>query len=116
MIELWPAEGDYETVLWMELWVGALRDPHLHTTRERLDRRWRATLADVVREGQAQGEFGPADPDEFALLLGAVMDGFAIQVALGDPDVPPGHVRRECVALAEARLGCELGGSVRETA
>ena len=108
VIELWPAEGDYETVLWMELWVGALRDPHLHATRERLDRRWRATLADVVREGQAQGVFGPADPDEFALLLGAVMDGFAIQVALRDPDVAPGLVRRECVALAEARLGCEL--------
>jgi AcrR family transcriptional regulator len=116
VIELWPAEGDYETVLWMELWVSALRDPHLRDTRERLDRRWRAALAEVVREGQARGEFGPADPDEFALLLGALMDGFAIQLALRDPDVPAGLVRRECVALAEARLGCELRGSVRETA
>src|SRR4029453_18278857 len=24
LIELWPAEGDRETVLWMELWVRAL--------------------------------------------------------------------------------------------
>jgi AcrR family transcriptional regulator len=115
VIELWPAEGDHETLLWIELWVGALRDPQLAAMRERLDRRWRAALAEVVREGQAQGEFGPADPDRFALLLGAVMDGFAIQVALRDPGVPPGHVRRECVALAEERLGCELGGDVHAT-
>ena len=94
VIELWPAEGDYETVLWMELWVRALRDPRLEATRVRLDRRWRAVLADVVRAGQAQGEFGPVDPGEFALLLSAVMDGFAIQVALRDPDVPVGLVRR----------------------
>jgi AcrR family transcriptional regulator len=115
VIDLWPAEGDYETVLWMELWVGALRDPQLRATRERLDGRWRAAIAEVVREGQALGEFGPADPDEFALLLGAVMDGFAVQVALRDPGVPDGFVRRECVALAEARLGCELGGSIGAT-
>ena len=116
VIELWPAEGDYETVLWMELWVRALRDPRLEATRVRLDRRWRAVLADVVRAGQAQGEFGPVDPGEFALLLSAVMDGFAIQVALRDPDVPVGLVRAQCVALAEAQLGCDLQWRGRERA
>ena len=39
MVELWPADGDGETVLWMELWVRALRDPRLAATREELDRR-----------------------------------------------------------------------------
>jgi AcrR family transcriptional regulator len=108
VIELWPAEGDYETVLWMELWVRALRDRQLDATRRRLDRRWREVLADVVREGQATGEFGSVDPAGFALLLSAVMDGFAIQLALRDPDVPAGLVRAQCLALAEAQLGCEL--------
>ena len=59
IIELWPADGDYETVLWMELWLHALRDPGSRETRERLDRRWRETIAGVVREGQASGEFEP---------------------------------------------------------
>ena len=104
LVELWPAEGDGETVLWMELWVRALRDPRLAQTRERLDRRWREALADIVREGQATGEFGPADADDVALLLGALMDGFAIQLALGDPAVTADTVRRHCLALAEARL------------
>jgi AcrR family transcriptional regulator len=104
LIELWPAEGDGETVLWMELWVRALRDPELAKTRERLDRRWREAIADIVRDGQASGEFGPADADDVALLLGAVMDGFAIQLALGDPAVTADTVRRHCLALAETRL------------
>jgi len=104
MVELWPAEGDGETVLWMELWVRALRDPRLAATREGLDRRWRDAIADIIREGQATGEFGPADADDVALLLGAVMDGFAIQLALGDPAVTAGTVKRHCLDLAKARL------------
>jgi AcrR family transcriptional regulator len=104
MVELWPADGDGETVLWMELWVRALRDPRLAATRERLDRRWRNALADIVREGQANGEFGAADADDVALLLGAVMDGFAIQLALGDPAVTADTVKRHCLDLAETRL------------
>jgi AcrR family transcriptional regulator len=104
LIELWPAEGDGEAVLWIELWVRALRDPRLAEIRERLDRRWRETLADVVREGQATGEFADADADDVALLLGALMDGFAIQLALGDPAVTAETVQRHCLGLAEARL------------
>lgn len=100
LIELWPAEGDGETVLWMELWVRSLRDPKLAATRERLDRRWRDAIADVVREGQASGEFRSGDADDLALLLGAVMDGFAIQLALGDPVVTTEVVRRHCLDLA----------------
>ena len=104
LVELWPAEGDEETVLWMELWVRALRDPQVAKTRERLDRRWREALADVIREGQASGEFGGDDADDLALVLGAVMDGFAIQLALGDSAVSSEVVRRHCLALAEAHL------------
>ena len=100
LVELWPAEGDGETVLWMELWVRALRDPKLAKTRERLDRRWRDAIADVIRDGQATGEFGGDDADDLALRLGAVMDGFAIQLALGDPAVTTEVVRRHCLDLA----------------
>jgi AcrR family transcriptional regulator len=100
LIELWPSADDGETVLWMELWVRSLRDPKLAETRERLDRRWREALADVIREGQASGEFGGDDADELALLLGALMDGYAIQLALGDPAVTTEVVRRHCLRLA----------------
>ena len=107
IVEQWPAEGDGEAVLWMELWVRALRDPAVNAARERLDARWRAVIADVVREGQAAGEFLPVDPEGFAMALGALMDGFAIQLALHDPAVTPGRVREHCMALVEERLGRE---------
>src|SRR5215213_6583504 len=49
-------------------------------------------IANVVREGQAAGEFRAVDPEGFALTLGALMDGFAIQLALHDPAVTPDTV------------------------
>jgi AcrR family transcriptional regulator len=107
IVEQWPAEGDGEAVLWMELWVRALRDPAVNAARQRLDARWRAVIADVVREGQAAGEFLPVDPDGFAMALGALMDGFAIQLALHDPAVTPARVREHCMALVHERLGLE---------
>ncbi len=91
----------------MELWVRALRDPAVNAARARLDARWRTAIADVVRDGQAAGEFGSVDPEEFALTLGALMDGFAIQLALRDPGVTPEQVRGHCMALVEERLGLE---------
>ena len=107
IVDLWPAEGDGEAVLWMELWVRALRDPAVNAARAALDARWREAIAEVVRDGQAAGEFSAVDPEEFALTLGALMDGFAIQLALRDPGVTPEQVRGHCLALVEERLGLE---------
>jgi AcrR family transcriptional regulator len=105
LIALWPVEDDRETVLWMELWVRALRDPRLAAIRERLDRRWRGTIADVIRDGQASGEFETAaDAEDVALLIGALMDGFAILLALDDPAVTADAVRRHCLAFAGSHL------------
>ena len=75
-------EGDYDAALWMELWAKALRDPELAVTRAELDGRWRQTIAEVVRYGQERGEFGPADPEDFAVLLASLLDGLAVQIAL----------------------------------
>ena len=101
-------EGDYDAALWMELWARALRDPELAATRAELDGRWRRTIAAVIRYGQERGEFGPADPEEFAVLLAALLDGLAVQIALRDMEVTPDRVRELAVKLAERELGCEL--------
>ena len=60
-----------------------------------------------LRDALKSGEFRPVDPEGFALTLGALMDGFAIQLALRDPAVTPGKVREHCMALVEERLGRE---------
>lgn len=100
-------DGDYDAVLWMELWARALRDEELAETRAELDGRWRRTIADVVRYGQERGEFGPADADEFALLLGALLDGLSVQVALGDSQVTTERVRQIGLSVAERELECD---------
>ena len=101
-------EGDYDASLWMELWARALRDPELAATRAELDDRWRLAIADVVRYGRERGEFGPADPEEFAVLLASLLDGLSVQIALRDTEVTPERVRELALKLAERELGCEL--------
>jgi AcrR family transcriptional regulator len=103
------ATGDTRSdwVLWFELWSRALRDPEVARKREALDRRWRDTIADVVREGQRLGEFADVDPETFALRLASLLDGLAIQVVLGDPACPPQTVRRVALEAAGRELGFE---------
>jgi AcrR family transcriptional regulator len=100
------SEGDYDATLWMEVWARALRDPQLAATRAELDGRWRDTIAGVVRYGQERGEFGPAEPDSFAVMLAALLDGLAVQIALEDEDVTAERARELSLALAERELRC----------
>jgi AcrR family transcriptional regulator len=106
-----PGEGgiDSDWTLWLELWSRALRDPEVAGKREALDRRWRTTIADIVREGQRAGEFADVDVEGFALRLASLIDGLAVQVVLGDRDVGPEWVRRACLEFASRELGVDLG-------
>jgi AcrR family transcriptional regulator len=106
-----PADATGDTrsdwVLWFELWSRALRDPEVARKREALDRRWRDTIAGVVRAGQRSGEFADVDSERFALWLAALLDGLAIQVVLGDPASPPEAVRVIALEVAGSELGFE---------
>jgi len=92
-------------VLWLELWSQAVRHPGASKDREELDSRWRERIAGIVRKGQASGEFGPADPEDFAMMLCAVLDGLAVQIALGDSLVTPERAYDLAMDLCRERLG-----------
>jgi AcrR family transcriptional regulator len=108
LIESASGTGDYDAALWIELWAKALRDEELARIREQLDVRWRGSIAAIVREGQEGGEFGPTDPDQLAFLLASLLDGFAVQIALGDSTGTPERARELCLRLASDQLGCDL--------
>ena len=98
-----------EWALWIEVWVRALRDPDTAKDREVLDQRWRAQIAEIVRGGQASGEFSSTeDPDELSLRIAALIDGLAIQVALNDSLVTTERMHRTTMEVAAQTLGFEL--------
>ena len=77
-----------------------------------MDQRWRGAIAGIVRDGQASGEFGPADIEDFAVTWGALLDGLSIQVALEDPavDSDPGGGDRDADGGRAARLRLDPAG------
>jgi AcrR family transcriptional regulator len=104
--------NDY--TLWMEIWVRARRDPTVRRSYFRLDRRQRRLIADIVRDGQKDGEFDlDTDPDDFALVLSGLLDGLGVQVTLGQPDVTAERMVDRCLRLASSELGCELRSANR---
>ena len=91
-------------LLWMDLWVYARWHPETAAVQRRFHRRWRQTIADVIRYGQSTGEFKQFDADEAAQRLAALTDGLAVHMVLGDPD----HTRERYVAMSLAAVALEL--------
>jgi AcrR family transcriptional regulator len=103
------AEGDDELPdswkLWLDLWAQSVHHPEVARVREEFDSHWRETIADIVRGGQASGEFIELDATEFAITLSALLDGLAIQIALYDPVVDPQRAFRATMRFASQTLG-----------
>jgi AcrR family transcriptional regulator len=108
-------ETDGYWALWVELWSRALRNGEAARKREALDRRWRNTIAEVVREGQRSGEFGPSDPERFATYLSALMDGLALQMLLKDSAVDGEMMNEMCLGAAARELGLNPTALKRES-
>ena len=92
--------GDPQWLLWLEVWANAPHDPDLLRDQEHHETRFRVLLEQVIREGQALGEFDRSlDPVRTAYRLSALIDGLAVQVAIGAPAMEPRTMRR--IALEE---------------
>ena len=99
------AEPGTSWLLWLDLWSQAVRHPEVAGVRQKFDERWRDTICSLVVEGQEAGEFGPVDPVDFAVLLSALLDGLAVQIALGDPVVTPARAFELSMRFAAGQLG-----------
>jgi AcrR family transcriptional regulator len=101
----------YDWALWMELCVLALRDPAAAAERDRMDRRWRAMLRTVIREGQEAGEFSAGDADETMFVLAALLDGMAPLLAMKARGVTRQRVERTWLTEAARLLGPRFDSS-----
>jgi AcrR family transcriptional regulator len=101
----------YDWALWMELCVLALRDPSAAAERDRMDRRWRAMLRKVIRDGQERGEFIERDADETMFVLAALLDGMAPLLAMKAKGVTLAQVERTWLGEASRLLGPGFDGA-----
>lgn len=100
------AEDDFdEWVLWLDLWARAAHKADVARDRLAMDRRWRTTIGEIVRQGQAAGEFAPVDVETFALRLAALIDGLAVLVVLKDPEVSRERMFDLCMDTCARELG-----------
>ncbi|HEY6567602.1 MAG TPA: TetR/AcrR family transcriptional regulator [Actinomycetota bacterium] len=98
-----------EWALWIEIWVRALRDQKLAQEREQLDRRWRQSIADIIRHGRSTGEFPEGeDADQLGLELGAMIDGLAVQTLMNDTAFSPQRMFEVCMDVSGRLIGFQL--------
>jgi hypothetical protein len=93
-------------VLWVELWLRAVREPGLRPVAARLYERYRRWMEALIRAGIESGEFrSDVDVGAVADLAMALLDGVGVRALIDDPamDVDAAHT-----VVAE-RLAPQLG-------
>jgi AcrR family transcriptional regulator len=92
-------------VLWVELWLRAVRHPELRPIAEELYRRMRDWFVAAIDAGVEAGEFTRCDAEEVADRALALIDGFGIRALLNDTAIPLDRARRAIGAVLARDLG-----------
>jgi AcrR family transcriptional regulator len=101
-------------VLWVELWLRAVRHSELRPVAEELYGRLRLWFAQEISAGIADGEFAAdVDVDEIADRTLALIDGFGVRALIGDAQVPLDRARRVIESSLERDLG--IPGAAKTT-
>ncbi len=101
-------------LLWLDFWAQAARHAEVASVRQKSDERWRETIQSLVLAGLDAGEFRAVNSLDFADSLSAMLDGFAIQIALDDPAVDAGRAFTLSMCFAAQQLGFEWTRSERD--
>jgi hypothetical protein len=100
----YPGILERDWILWVELWLRAVRHPEMRPTAARLYERMRDWFAEAIATGIERGELrAGADPDHVADRILALADGYGVRVLFGDLDVARG--RREIWTAIAPELG-----------
>ena len=94
-------------LLWLDFWAQAARNPEVASVRQKSDERWREMITSLVLAGQEAGEFANVDAADFSVCLSALLDGFAVQIALADRVVDPVSAFELSMHFVANQLGFE---------
>jgi AcrR family transcriptional regulator len=100
----YPGHLQKDWILYVELWLRAVRHPEMRPTGVRLYGRMREWVAEGIAAGIGDGSFkAGADPVRVADRLIALADGYGVRVLIGDLEIE--QARREVWAGLAGELG-----------
>jgi AcrR family transcriptional regulator len=103
-----PGSQEREWVLWVELWLRAVREPALRPVAARLYGRYRDWVASLIRAGVETGEFRTgSDPEALADVAMALLDGAGVRALISDPAMDVDAARTLVAERLAAGLGLE---------
>jgi AcrR family transcriptional regulator len=102
----YPGREEAEWVLWVELWVRAIRETDLRPVAARMYDRYHRWMTGLIAAGIGAGEFDAGvDAEATADLAVALLDGAGVRAMLGDPGMDVEDARR----LVARQLADALG-------
>jgi AcrR family transcriptional regulator len=105
-----PGEPEREWVLWVELWLRAVREPVLQPVAAELYRRYRRWIGSLIAAGVAAGEFRAGiDVEQTADVAMALLDGTGVRALIADPAMDVEAARELVVVTLAPMLGVEPG-------
>jgi AcrR family transcriptional regulator len=99
----YPGVLERDWILWIELWLRAVRHPELRPTAARLYARLREWLAHAIAAGVEAGQFQDVEPERVADRVIALADGYGVRVLIEELDIE--EARREILADLARQLG-----------
>ena len=96
----------HEWLLWQELALLCIRDPHLAKVGADLYEDLYVTIADIVRDGVAAGVFATSlDPRALAETAVALTDGLGERVLANDPNLGLAQARSTIATMVGILVG-----------
>lgn len=100
----YPGLLERDWILWVELWLRAVRHPELQPTAARLYERMRDWFLDAIVTGIERGDLHTElEPERLADRILALCDGYGVRVLFRDLEVE--YARREIWVALAAELG-----------
>ena len=100
----YPGLLERDWILWVELWLRAVRHPEMRPTAARLYARMQDWFAEAIATGIERGELrSDLDPARVADRIIALSDGYGVRVLFGDMDIE--HARSEMWTALRDELG-----------
>ncbi|MGN6754331.1 MAG: TetR/AcrR family transcriptional regulator [Intrasporangium sp.] len=88
--------------VWAETWVEALHDPDLRKLNDQVYGQWRSMIAQIIRDGQAEGVIVDGDPVLLANIVVSTIDGLSIQALVGSRHMTGARMRAVCERLIDS--------------